>query len=384
MPADTKPTGVQSGVLSGVRVIEMEGMGPAPFACMLLADMGADVLTLAAPAKARRSAIAGPTGPIRRGRARMEVDLKSEDLRDDILAMFAKADIVVEGFRPGVLERLGLGPDDLWKVNPALVFVRLTGWGQTGPMAMVPGHDPNYIAITGALHAMGPADEPTLPLNVVGDLAGGSLYAVIGAIAALRHAERTGEGQVVDAAIVDGAANLMTGFFGGLAAGTWTDSRAANLIDGGSYLTVYPTKDGKHIALGSLEPQFYAALVKGLDLDIDAMPDRSDKANWGAIKAIFAERFLTRTRDEWVAALETSDACLAGVLSLAEAPSHPHNRARSVFASTPDGEIPAPAPRFSATPSQMAGSGGRDPAAILNDWGLSEDAMTSLGVALRA
>lgn len=368
-----------SGVLSGVRVIEMEGMGPAPFACMLLADMGADVLTLAAPAKARRSAVAGATGPIRRGRARVELDLKSPELREDILALFAKADIVVEGFRPGAMERLGLGPDDLHRVNPALVLVRMTGWGQTGPLAQRPGHDPNYIAITGALHAIGPEAEPALPLNIVGDLAAGSLYAVIGAIAALRHAERMGEGQVIDAAIVDGAASLMTGFYGGFAAGTWQDRRASNLIDGGSYLTIYETKDGGHIALGSLEPQFYAALIEGMGLDIDSLPRRDDRANWGELRRIFAAVFKQRTRDEWVAALEQSDACLSGVLSLAEAPHHPHNAERGVFQQTESGLTPAPAPRFSGTPSQLAPSAGRDSGDMLRGWDIEDGTLKKLG-----
>jgi len=367
-------------VLDGVRVIEMEGMGPAPFACMLLADMGAEVLTIGAPSKARRSAIAGAVGPIRRGRTRVELDLKDPALRDHILSIFAKADIVVEGFRPGAMERLGLGPDDLHRVNPALVLVRMTGWGQDGPLSQRPGHDPNYIAITGALHAIGPAEAPALPLNVVGDLAAGSLYAVIGAVAALRHAEKTGEGQVVDAAIVDGAASLMTGFFGNVAAGAWIDQRESNMIDGGSYLCVYETADGKHVALGSLEPQFYAALVEGLGLEMDQLPAREDRANWGKLRQIFADVIKQRTRDEWVARLEQSDACMTGILSLTEAPSHYHNVGRGVFVETENGSIPAPAPRFSATPSSLAPASGRDSIDVLAEWGIDAKSLATLGV----
>jgi alpha-methylacyl-CoA racemase len=371
-----------SGPLTGVRVVEMEAIGPAPFACMLLADMGAEIVTLAPPTKARKSPLVGGNSPMRRGRARLEVNLKEPGAIERVLPLFAKADLVVEGFRPGVMERLGLGPEVLLKLNPRIVLARLTGYGQTGPLADSPGHDPNYIGITGALYSIGPNDGPPIqPMNLLGDFAGGSLYAVIGMLAALRHADKTGQGQVVDAAIVDGAASLMTGVFGQLAAGTWTEGRSANLTDGGSYLTVYETADKKHVVIGSLEPQFYAALVKGLGLDIAKLPPREDRANWAVLRKTFADIFRTKTRDEWVRQLEGSDACLAGILTPTEALHHPHNVARHAFVDYEGKPTPAPAPRFSATPSAVAPVKLGDAKTVLAAWGVSADAIEKIPTA---
>jgi alpha-methylacyl-CoA racemase len=370
-----------AGPLAGVRVIEMEAIGPAPFACMLLADMGADIITLAAPAGARRSLLAGQNSPLLRGRSRLEIDLKEPGAAERVLPVFARADIVVEGFRPGVMERLGLGPERLLAANPRIVITRLTGWGQNGPLSGGPGHDPNYIALTGALYSIGPRDgPPVLPLNLLGDFAGGSLYAVLGMLAALHHATRTGCGQVVDAAILDGAASLMSGVFGRLAAGTWIDGRSANLTDGGSNLAVYETLDRKYIVIGALEPQFYAALARGLGLDVTQLPPREDPANWPFLRQKFADIFRTRTRDEWVRRLEGTDACLSGILSPAEALHHPHNIARQVFVDYEGMRIPAPAPRFSATPSALASPDRGDARSLLAAWGVPAGAIDQLAV----
>jgi alpha-methylacyl-CoA racemase len=367
------------GPLTGLRIVEMEGVGPAPFACMLLADMGAEIVTLAAPTKARKSPLLHPQSPWRRGRTRLEIDLKRPGAIDDVLPIFSLADVVVEGFRPGVMERLGLGPDRCLAANPKLVFVRITGWGQTGPLANAAGHDPNYIALTGALYSIGSAGGPPVqPMNLVGDLAAGSLYAVMGMLAALRYAERTGQGQVIDAAIVDGTASLMTGIFGSLAAGTWTEDRGANITDGGSYLTVYETSDHKHIVVASVEPQFYAALVRGLGLNINTLPPREDPANWPTLRSLFSEIIRTKTRDEWVKLLEGTDACITGVLKPSEAPRHPHNVARNTFIEVQNAVLPAPAPRFSITPTATAPPTRGKAQTMLTSWGLSREVISRL------
>ena len=279
----------------------------------------------------------GGNSPMRRGRTQARGQSQGSRARSTARCRsLPKPTLWLKVFRPGVIERLGLGPDRLLKLNPRIVIARLTGYGQTGPLADSPGHDPNYIALSGALYSIGPNGGPPIqPMNLLGDFASGSLYAVVGMLAALRHAEKTGRGQVVDASIVDGAASLMTGVFGGLAAGTWTEGRSANLTDGGSYLTVYETADKKHVVIGSLEPQFYAAIVKGLGLDIVKLPPREDRANWPILRKTFADIFRTKTRDEWVTLLEGSDACLAGILTPTEALTlYPHNVARQTLLST--------------------------------------------------
>lgn len=341
----------RTGPLAGLRIVEFAGIGPGPFAAMLLADMGAEVVRI------DRAGGADPySGPvIQRGRDRVEANLKDPGDRALVLDLLAGADALIEGYRPGVMERLGLGPDEVLARNPRLVYGRMTGWGQTGPLAQAAGHDINYIAVTGALAAIGPAEHPVPPLNLVGDSGGGSLYLVAGMLAALLSAARTGEGQVVDAAICDGAASLMALFSDFSAQGRWRDRREGNLLDGGSpsYRT-YRCGDGEHVALGPLEPQFYALFLDLLGLKDD--PDfarRDDDALRPIQHRKLENLFLTKTRAEWCRLLEGTDTCFAPVLALREAPSHPHLAARGTFV-TVDGIVqPAPAPRFSRTPAAI-------------------------------
>jgi alpha-methylacyl-CoA racemase len=292
------------------------------------------------------------------------------------------ADIVFEGFRPGVMERLGLGPEVALKRNPKLVFGRMTGWGQTGPLAQAAGHDINYIAISGALHAIGLGDKPVPPLNLVGDFGGGALYLAFGMLAALTHARATGQGQVVDTAMTDGAASLMSMFYGMKAAGVWTDERRSNLLDGGAHMyDTYQCSDGKWIALGSLEPQFYALLLEKAGLTDPAFGNQMDKRAWPDLKAKLAAAIATKTQSEWSAIMEGTDICYGPVLSLEDAPKHPHNVARETFVTVSDVVQPAPAPRFSATPGKIQGPPpaiGADSEAALADWGLSASEIEGL------
>jgi alpha-methylacyl-CoA racemase len=358
----TAPT----GPLAGLRVVEMRGMGPGPFCGMLLADMGAEIVCVSPPGAPPLD----PRDPLMRGRTTLSLDLKSPEGRDRLLAIVAKADVVIEGFRPGVMERLGLGPDACLALNPRLVYGRMTGWGQDGPLAQAPGHDPNYIALTGALSTIGYPDRPPVqPLALVGDFGGGALYLATGILAALLSARETGKGQVVDAAIVDGAASLMSAFYGLNGVGHWSKTRRDNVYDGAApFGTVYETADGGYVAVVPLEPKFYAAFLQALGLDPAELPDRNDKANWPALRERFAAVFRTRTRDEW-AKLEAGDGCITPVLDMDEAPRHPHNLARGVFVETANGPLPGPAPRFSATPSKLAGDGARADQ-LLKAWGL--------------
>ncbi|MFD8644271.1 CaiB/BaiF CoA transferase family protein [Streptomyces zaomyceticus] len=361
-----------NGPLTGVRVVELAGIGPGPFAAMLLADLGADVVRVDRPG--------GPglgIDPARdltnRNKRSVLVDLKAEDGPATVLDLVARADILIEGYRPGVAERLGVGPDACLGRNPRLVYGRMTGWGQDGPLATTAGHDIGYIAVTGALGMIGPDPDgpPTVPANLVGDYAGGSLYLVIGVLAALQHARAHGEGQVVDAAIVDGTAHLTTMIHGMLAAGGWQDRRGVNLLDGGCpFYGVYETSDGGHMAVGALEQRFYAEFVRLLGVE-EAAPARRDLARWPELRKAVADRFRSRTREEWTAVFEGSDACVAPVLSLREAPSHPHLAARATF--TEQGGIaqPAPAPRFSATPGTLRTGPalpGAHTAEVARDW----------------
>ena len=344
------------GVLAGFRVIEIAAIGPVPWCCMLLADMGAEIIRIDRVKAGDASAAALPAEPMQRGRRSIALDLKRAEDVERLLALIADADALVEGMRPGVMERLGLAPAVCLARNPRLVYGRMTGWGQSGPLATRAGHDINYIALTGALHAIGRAGEaPVPPLNLVGDYGGGGAFLAIGVLAALLHAGRSGGGQVVDAAMIDGAATLMALPYERHASGDWHDERGANQLDGGApWYGVYATADGRHVAVGAIEPQFYAELLRGLGLDPAALPERADRANWPALRVMFAQRFGTRTRDAWAAVFESMDACVSPVLSLAEAPKHPHNLAREVFVETRGGQLPAPAPRFSATPSRRA------------------------------
>ncbi|MBT1090473.1 CaiB/BaiF CoA-transferase family protein [Streptomyces sp. Tu102] len=359
------------GPLTGVRVVELAGIGPGPFAAMLLADLGADVVRVDRPG-GTGLAINTEYDITNRNKRSVIIDLKSPDGPARVLDLAARADILIEGYRPGVAERLGVGPEACHARNPALVYGRMTGWGQDGPLAERAGHDIAYIAVTGTLGMIGNPDEPpAVPANLVGDYAGGSLYLVVGVLAALHHARATGAGQVVDAAIVDGTSHLSAMIHGMLAAGGWQDRRGANLLDGGCpYYGTYETADGRYMAVGALEPQFYDEFLRLLGVE-DLASARKDFSRWGELRDAVAARFKSRTRDEWTAVFEGSDACVAPVLSLREAPQHPHLAARGTF--TDHGGItqPAPAPRFSATPTAVRtgpAQPGADTADVARDW----------------
>ncbi|MCE9521013.1 MAG: CoA transferase [Alphaproteobacteria bacterium] len=366
------------GPLTGVRVVEFAGLGPAPFCGMLLSDLGADVVRI--DRKDARAAAAHHV--TQRGRRSVALDLKNPDSVSVCLDLFARAEIVFEGFRPGVMERLGLGPDVALKRNPKLVYGRMTGWGQTGPLANAAGHDINYIAITGALHAIGTKERPVPPLNLIGDFGGGALYLAFGLLAALTHARATGKGQVVDAAMVDGAASLMSYFYGFRAEGVHTAERAANRLDGGApFYDVYKCADGAWIALGSIEPQFYALLREKAGLNDPAFDAQLDRTRWPELKEKLARVIASKTRAEWCTIMEGSDVCFAPVLELGEAPSHPHNVARGVFATVEGVVQPAPAPRFDLTPGAIQSGPpkiGAHTLDVLRDWGFAADRVEDL------
>ncbi|SFY52310.1 CaiB/BaiF CoA transferase family protein [Streptomyces sp. F-1] len=359
------------GPLHGVRVVELAGIGPGPFAAMLLADLGADVVRVDRPG--------GPGLGIdpahdvtNRNKRSVVLDLKSPDGAARVLDLAERADVLVEGYRPGVAERLGVGPAECHARNPRLVYGRMTGWGQDGPLAERAGHDVSYIAVTGALGLIGrPGEPPAVPANLLGDYAGGSLYLVVGVLAALHHARATGTGQVVDAAIVDGTAHLSAMIHGMLSAGAWQDRRGANLLDGGCpYYGTYETADGGHMAVGALEDRFSEQFLRLLDL-ADLLDARGDLSRWDELRARIADRFRARTRAEWTAVFEGTDACVAPVLSLREAPHHPHLAARGTFIEHAGLTQPAPAPRFSATPAAVRTGPalpGADTEAVARDW----------------
>jgi alpha-methylacyl-CoA racemase len=359
------------GPLAGVRVVELAGIGPGPFAAMLLADLGADVVRVDRPGGGGL-AVNPEYDVTNRNKRSVIVDLKAADGADRVLDLVDRADVLIEGYRPGVAERLGVGPATCHARRPGLVYGRMTGWGQQGPLAQRAGHDIAYIAITGTLGMIGePGEPPTVPANLVGDYAGGSLYLVVGILAALHHARVTGVGQVVDAAIVDGTAHLTSMIHGMLAAGGWQDRRGANLLDGGCpFYGNYETADGDYMAVGALEQQFYDEFIALLGL-ADEAPARKDLARWGELREAVAARFKTRTRAEWTAVFEGSDACVAPVLSLREAPGHPHLAARGTFVDHGGITQPAPAPRFSATPTDIRSGPaqpGADTEAVARDW----------------
>lgn len=369
---------MNSGPLSGVRVLELAGIGPAPFAGMTLADLGAEVVRVDRPGGSGFFPGAEHLDLLNRGKKSILLDLKRPQAVATVLDMAAEADVLIEGYRPGVAERLGLGPGECQARNPRLVYGRMTGWGQDGPLARTAGHDIGYIALTGALHAIGEAGgPPRIPLNLVGDFGGGGNYLVIGVLAALREADRTGRGQVVDAAIVDGAAHLLAGTHMMLATGTWVDERGANLLDGGApFYSVYETADGRHMAVGALEPKFYVELLAGLGLDDD--PARQhDRTLWPALRARIAAAFAARTQAEWSGIFAGSDACVAPVMSLRDAPHHPHIKARGSIVEH-DGLLqPAPAPRFSLTPTMLGTPPpvpGRHTLEVLEEWGVPDAA----------
>jgi alpha-methylacyl-CoA racemase len=370
-----------TGPLTGLRVVELAGLGPAPYACMLLAELGADVVRIDRPGAA--SLIVDPEkDALNRSRPSVAVDLKSPGGRDVLLRLLDDADVLVEGLRPGVLERLGIGPDEVLGRNPRLVYARMTGWGQDGPLAERAGHDINYLGLTGALHAIGTADKPAVPLNIGADFGGGSMFLLVGILAALFERGTSGRGQVVDAAMVDGASSLVTMIYGMLGAGLWQDRRAANLLDGGApFYDTYACADGRHVAVGALEPQFYAAFVEGLGLTGALPGGQYDLAHWPEHRRRFAEAFATRTRDEWADVFAGTDACVTPVLGLREAPGHPHLAARGTFVEQDGASLPGPAPRFSRTPGAVRGPArrpGADTTAVLTDWGFTADEVRAL------
>ena len=378
-----------TGPLAGCRVLELGGIGPGPFAGMLLADLGAEVVRVDRPAPAEFVGVGGPTDVTNRGKRSVVIDLKHPAGPGTVLQLAERADVLIEGFRPGVTERLGIGPHECLARNPRLVYGRMTGWGQDGPLAAAAGHDITYLALTGALSAIGSAGgPPQIPLNLLGDFGGGACYLVIGVLAALHAAARTGCGQVVDAAIVDGTAHLLASTFGKLARGAWTDERGVNQLDGGwPFYAVYETKDGRHMAVGALEPKFYRQLIELLELDVD--PDQQhDRSTWPELRSALTQRFALRTRDDWAALFEGTDACVAPVLGLTEAAAHPHLAARQSLVTANGVVQPAAAPRFSLTPSRpgtVAPAIGADTRAVLTDWEVAAvDGLIDGGAAVQA
>lgn len=370
------------GPLHGQKILEIAGIGPGPFCAMLLADLGATVI--------RIERAEGPAGSRQdvslRNRRSLALDLKKPEAIEAVLRMAETSDALIEGFRPGVMERLGLGPEAVRARNPRLVYGRMTGWGQEGPMAKLAGHDINYIALTGALHAMGRAGEPPAPpLNLVGDYGGGGMLLALGILAALLERERSGQGQVVDAAMVDGAALLMAPIFGMKARGRWGSERAANLLDGAaSFYDSYACTCGGFVAVGPIEPQFFDEMVAKMGLDPKLFEGRMEPAKWPAHKALLAAAFATKTRDEWAAIFATSDACVAPILSMEEAPHHPHNAARQAFVEHHGAMQPAPAPRFSRTPGALSAPPplrGEHSREILAEFGFSEAEINALAPA---
>jgi len=364
------------GPLAGFRIIEMAGIGPAPFAATLLADMGAEVIRI----DRREAADLGLPGRepkfdvLHRGRRSLALDVKSEQGQAVVRQLVGKADALIEGFRPGVMERLWLGPEKLLALNPKLVFGRMTGFGQDGPMAQAAGHDINYIALAGALHAIGRKGQaPVPPLNLVGDFGGGGMFLAFGVLCGLLEAQKSGKGQVVDAAMVDGAAYLLAGIYGLYSQGSWADERGVNFVDSGApWYDVYKTKDGKWLSVGAIETRFYEELVEKLGLASAGLPKQHDRKGWPVLKERFAAAIASKTRDEWEKAFEGSDACVAPVLAMGEVEKHPHNVARGTFVRR-DGVLqPGPAPRFSRTKAEMGPPGrprGADSEAVLADWG---------------
>jgi len=372
------------GPLAGVRILEIAGIGPGPFAAMVLADMGADVLRV----DRTQNVIPKPAGTpapdlLTRGRRSVGVDLKSPDGVAALLRLVEQADALLEGFRPGVMEHLGLGPEVCLERNPRLVYGRMTGWGQSGPLAHAAGHDINYIALAGTLHAIGRAGEkPLPPLNLVGDFGGGGMLMAFGIVTALLERSRSGRGQVVDAAMVDGAALLMTMMHGFRHLGVWKDERGTNLLDTGSHFyDTYETADGKYVSIGSIEPQFYQELLRLTGLEGEKLPNRMDRSAWDPLSRRLTEIFKAKTRDEWCEIMEGSDVCFAPVLTMGEAYEHPHNTARGTFVEV-DGKLqPGPAPRFSRTPAEISRPpchAGQHADEALADWGLPVEEIARL------
>jgi alpha-methylacyl-CoA racemase len=360
---------MSTGPLRGLKVLEFAGLGPAPFCCMLLADLGADVVRIDRPGTQYAAADVEA-----RGRTSLTLDLKHPDDLQTALALADQAQALIEGFRPGVMERLGLGPDVLLQRNPALVYGRMTGWGQSGPLAQKAGHDLNYLALSGALHALGPREKPAVPLNLIADFGGGALYLAMGVLAALRHAESSGEGQVVDCAMTDGVISQMAMIYGDYGDQRWIDERESNVIDGAApFYNVYQCDDGKWLSVAAIEPAFWAALVHVMELYEPLFKEQWNRDLWPQQKAALEKKFNSRARDEWCALFAAHDACIAPVLSLAEARQHPHNRERHSFIER-DGILqPAPAPRFSLTAAGVQDAAtGETAHGILKRWSRHE------------
>ena len=367
------------GPLTGIRIIELAGIGPGPFCGMMLADMGAEIIRIDRSGGKQ----ANKTDILARGRRSIAVNLKDPTGVKLVLSMVKTADALFEGFRPGVTERLGLGPEDCMALQPKLVYGRMTGWGQTGPMAQAAGHDINYIGLAGALHAIGRhSEKPLPPLNLVGDFGGGGMLLAFGLVCALLEAKQSGKGQVVDAAMVDGTAALMAMFFSMRASGHFRDTRGTNLLDGAAHFyDTYETGDGKHICIGSIEPQFYALLIEKTGVDAERFKPQMNSTMWAELSEELTVVFKTKTRAEWCDIMEGTDICFAPVLSMAEAPEHPHNKARSTFLEIDGVTQPAPAPRFSRTTPSIQGSPrapGADTRAILEQQGLAEADIAAL------
>ena len=372
--------GERQGPLRDLRVVELAGLAPVPFGAMLLADLGADVLRIDRPAP---SGFEPFTAALGRGRRSVALDLKHEGAAAVVLRLVERADALIEGFRPGVMERLGLGPDVCLERNDRLVYARMTGWGQAGPLASQPGHDLNYVAVSGALGAIGRAGKlPVPPLNLVGDFGGGGMLLALGVVSAVLEARSSGRGQVVDAAMTDGSALLMTMIYGARNEGLWSTERGTNLLDGGApFYDVYATADGGAVAVGCLEPRFYAELLRLLDLERPELADHTDRERWPAIRAALAEKFAGGTRAEWEAVFEGAEVCFAPVLDLDEAPRHPHSVARGAFYEADGGMLPMPAPRFERTPAgrpRPVPAVGADTEAGLADWGFGEGEIRAL------
>lgn len=375
------------GPLDGIKIVEIAGIGPGPYGAMLLADLGADVVRIDRSSNVNAMGSADPGTPpadlLARGRRSVAVDLKHPDGVAAVLDLVAGADVLIEGFRPGVMERLGLGPDVCLETNPRLVYGRMTGWGQDGPYANAAGHDINYIALAGALEPLGRAGEqPTPPLNLVGDFGGGGMLLAFGICAALVETARSGQGQVIDAAMIDGAASLMSMTWSFKHMGIWSDERGTNMLDTGAHFyDTYETSDGRYVSIGSIEPQFYAELLRLTGLDSEDLPRQMDKAAWPELKKRLAEVFRTKTRDEWCELMEHTDVCFAPVLAMDEAPSHPHIAHRGTFTEVAGLVQPAPAPRFSRTPGSIErppAHAGQHTDEVLESWGFSPERIAAL------